>query len=409
MERADIVVIGAGAAGLMAAIWAGRTEPGARIVALDGARKLGAKILVSGGGRCNVTHERVEAADFAGSTRPAIAKVLRRFDVAHTVSFFREAGVTLKREESGKLFPESDSARSVLDALLAAAGQAGVTLAHPCRVTHLRREDEGYRVGGDWGELEAGRVILATGGKSLPKSGSDGGGYNMALQLGHSLTDHIGPALVPLTLPHGHYLCSLSGISAKATLELWSATGKRILAFTNSVLCTHFGLSGPAVMDMSRYYLEAVREDPGAKLTINWLPDLSSEAFDHELQRLGRVRPLAHLRRKLPNRLASTLVANAGAGGADLTRTQRLALVKHATRSVLPIAGDRGFNYAEVTAGGVPLRELKLERMESRLSPGLFLCGEICDVDGHIGGFNFQWAWASGHVAGTAAGQAGPP
>jgi len=408
IERADIVVIGAGAAGLMAAIWAGRTQPGAQIVALDGARKLGAKILVSGGGRCNVTHERVEAAEFAGSTRPAIAKVLRRFDVSQTMAFFRELGVTLKREESGKLFPESDSARSVLDALLTAARQAGVTLAFPCRVTLLRREGEGYRAGGDWGELEARLVILATGGMSLPKSGSDGGGYRIAQQLGHSLTSHIWPALVPLTLPPGHFLCGLSGISATATLDLWSATGKRILAFTNSVLCTHFGLSGPAVLDMSRYYLETVREDPGAKLTINWLPELSSEAFDRELQRLGRMSPLAHLRRKLPNRLAAALVASAGVDGANLTRAQRLALVRQATRQELPVVGDRGFNYAEVTAGGVPLRELKLERMESRLSPGLFLCGEICDVDGRIGGFNFQWAWASGHVAGTAAGGTTP-
>jgi hypothetical protein len=406
MERVDIVVIGAGAAGLMAAIWAGRTQSGDRIVALDGARKLGAKILISGGGRCNVTHERVEAADFAGSTRPAIAKVLRRFDVAQTVAFFGDMGVTLKREESGKLFPTTDSARTVLEALLIAARQAGVSLADPCRVTRLLPEGEGYRVGGDWGDLWARRVILATGGKSLPKSGSDGGGYRLAQSLGHSLTPHLLPALVPLTLPRGHFLCALSGISSPATLELWSATGKRIRAFTDSVLCTHFGLSGPAVLDMSRYYLEVCRQDPGTKLTINWLPDLSSEAFDRELQRLGRTGPLPYLRQRLPNRLAAALVANARAGEASLTRTQRLALVSQVTRNELPVVGHRGFNYAEATAGGVPLRELKLDRMESRLSPDLFLCGEICDVDGRIGGFNFQWAWASGYVAGVAAGQA---
>src|SRR5438445_764428 len=189
---ADLIVVGAGAAGLMAALWAARTDPSRRVVLLDGARVLGAKILVSGGGRCNVTHHHVDETAFAGSTRAAIRKVLRRFDVARTVAFFRELGVELKREETGKLFPVTDRARTVLDALVGAVRTAGVELRHPWRVTTAERESDGFRLASGAGEtLRAARVLLATGGMSLPKTGSDGGGYALARTLGHSLTPRI--------------------------------------------------------------------------------------------------------------------------------------------------------------------------------------------------------------------------
>ncbi|MCG3157238.1 MAG: hypothetical protein DKINENOH_03870 [bacterium] len=402
----DLAIIGAGAAGLMAGIWAGRTQPEQEIVMLDGAAKLGAKILISGGGRCNVTHAQVETQDFCGSTPPAIAKVLRRFEVAQTVAFFRELGVELKQEESGKLFPVTDSARTVLQALLQAAQRSKVKLLHPRRVDSVQRLAVGFLLRGSWGETAARRLVLATGGKSLPKTGSDGHGYAIAQALGHTLTP-IQPALVPLLLPRAHFLCSLSGLTLPATLELRSATGKRLKTITGSTLCTHFGLSGPAVLDMSRHYLAAQRAASGVTLQINWWPERSFEQLEQELQQPGRATVLAHLRRGLPERLARGLCDEAGLAaettGSELTRGQRFTLARLVTQMPLPITGDRGFNFAEVTAGGVPLRELHLQRMESRVCPGLFLCGEICDVDGRIGGFNFQWAWASGHVAGVSA------
>lgn len=402
----DLAIIGAGAAGLMAGIWAGHTRPELEIVMLDGAVKLGAKILISGGGRCNVTHAQVEAQDFCGSTPPAIAKVLRRFEVAQTVAFFRQLGVELKQEESGKLFPVTDSARTVLQALLQAVQRTKVKLLHPRRVDSVQRLAAGFLLRGSWGEMTARRLVLATGGKSLPKTGSDGHGYALAQALGHTLTP-IQPALVPLLLPRGHFLCSLSGMTLPTTLELRSATGKRLKTITGSTLCTHFGLSGPAVLDMSRHYLAAQRAARGVTLQSNWWPERSFEQLEQELQLLGRVTVLTHLRRGLPERLARRLCDQAGLAaeitGSALTRIQRVTLARLVTQMPLPITGDRGFNFAEVTAGGVPLRELHLERMESRVCPGLFLCGEICDVDGRIGGFNFQWAWASGHVAGVSA------
>jgi predicted Rossmann fold flavoprotein len=408
-EQADIVIVGAGAAGLMAAIWAGRTNPGRTIIVQDGAKTLGAKILVAGGGRCNVTHDEVNVDAYAGSSPNAIRKVLHRFDVPETVEFFHEIGVTLKREETGKLFPTTDSARTVLDALLGAARKSGVQLQYPRRVeTITRTPEDKFCIQGTWGEIKTAHLILATGGRSLPKSGSDGHGYAIAQALGHQLTRRIFPALVPLTLPRDHFICSLSGLTLPTTLELRSGTGKRLIAFTDSTLCTHFGLSGPSVLDFSRYYIDAQFTDPGASAFINWLPGTTTEHIEQELQRLGKKSPFRHLDKYLPERLIHALFHEAGVptnmAGDQLTREARKAVARVCTQLPLPITGNRGYTYAEVTAGGIPLSQIYLERMESRVCPGLHLCGEICDVDGRIGGYNFQWAWTSGYVAGISAG-----
>jgi predicted Rossmann fold flavoprotein len=413
-ERVDVAVVGAGAAGLMAAIQARRSQPERRILLLDGARTLGAKILVSGGARCNVTHHEVDESAFAGSSPKAIRKVLRRFGVAETVAFFRDLGVALKQEETGKLFPTTDRARTVLDALLRAARDAGVEIRHPWRVTALGSAGGDFRLGSaEGGTLLAGRVVMATGGRSLPKSGSDGGGYGLVRGLGHSLTPRIFPGLVPLTLPRDHVLCGLSGLSAPATLEVRTAAGRRLISYTGSTLCTHFGLSGPAVLDVSRHYTAARLEDGGTRLVASWLPGETAEDVERALRDMGPQTIGRFLGRRLPERLAGALCAAAGVDGSQpghrLPREARRALVRALTAMDLPVTGDRGFDVAEVTAGGVPLAELHLGTMESRLRPGLWLCGEICDVDGRVGGFNFQWAWASGYVAGVSVGAARSP
>jgi hypothetical protein len=410
MEMDDVLIVGGGAAGLMAGVWAGRTAPGRAMTILDGAPKLGAKILVAGGGRCNVTHDTVSADQYAGASPNAIKKVLQRFDVPQTVEFFRELGVELKREATGKLFPVTNKARTVLDALMSAAQDAGVMITHMCRVDTIQRKADGlFEVQGTWGERRAAKVILATGGKSLPKTGSDGHGYQLAMSLGHSVTARIFPALVPLLLPDGHFIRTLSGITLLAQFTLWSQSGKKLKSFTDSTLCTHFGLSGPAVLDISRYYAEA-RSREAATLTINWLPQYTTEALDATLQALGKTSVSRFLSDLLPERLARALcdqvAFNSDILGGQLPRETRRLLTKAVTAMRLPIVGDRGFNYAEVTAGGVPLTEVRLETMESRVCPGLYLCGELCDVDGRIGGYNFQWAWASGFVAGCSAARA---
>jgi predicted Rossmann fold flavoprotein len=424
-RRADIAIIGSGAAGLFAAIWAGRAarESGAnlRIVALDGARRLGAKILVAGGGRCNVTHHAVDETAYAGSSRNAIKNVLRRFDVPRTVAFFEELGVTLKREDTGKLFPTTDDAHTVLDALLRAAREAGVELMYPWRVGSLRREGDVFVLkrepsdgdsasgGAAPNEIRARRIVLAAGGKALPRSGSDGAGYEFARSLGHSVTRTF-PALVPLTLSdesNGRWIKDLSGLTLPATIDLLSGTGKKLISFTNSTLCTHFGLSGPSVLDISRYYNDARHTDPAARLTINWLPGMTFDTADAWLAEANKSTLLRRLSENLPERLARALCTSAHADPAaqigNLKRDIRREVARRVVATDLPVTGDRGFTHAEVTAGGVPLSEVHLDTMESRTCPGLHLCGEILDVDGRIGGFNFQWAWASGYAAGIGA------
>lgn len=407
----DLLIVGAGAAGLFASIHAGRAcrEQGAglSVVAVDSARKLGAKILVAGGGRCNVTHRAVEASDYAGSTPAAIRKVLKQFGVASVVAFFADAGVELKQEETGKLFPVSDSARTVLSALVQEAAAAGVQVVHPARVlavTPPQTPGSRFRVETEGGAIATRRLLLATGGRSLPKSGSDGSGFAIAASLGHQLTDPILPSLVPLVLKDGHFIRSLSGLTLPTRLTLTTPSGKQICSAEGSTLCTHQGLSGPAVLDVSRHYLLAKHADPEVRLLINWLPDTPAEQLDQALRDARGRGSLAVLRTFLPERLARVLCEEAGTAAAgDLSKDQRRRLVRLVSEMVLPVVGDRGFSVAEATAGGVPLREVRLESMESRLCPGVHLAGEVLDVDGRIGGFNFQWAWASGFVAGTSA------
>jgi predicted Rossmann fold flavoprotein len=386
-DKYDVAVIGAGAAGLMAAIAASRA--GARVVAIDSAKRIGAKILISGGGRCNVTNEVVTAADFNGS-RNAIAKVLRTFDVSSTIAFFEELGVTLKREETGKLFPVSNRARDVVDALLRAA--EGVEIVTGMRVESI---EPGFVING---EIRADRVILAAGGRSVPKTGSDGSGYELVRALGHTVTPTF-PALVPLVVEKGHWITELSGISVDAELAVKSPTGRILHRHRGSMLFTHFGLSGPVVLDISRHWIT----NQPATLSANFLPGETFESVDASLITAANRNPHATIGSVLrfPDRLIARLAPETTLG--RLSKDERRRIVRDLVDFTLPVIRDRGFEYAEVTAGGVPLSEIDVSTMQSRICPNLYLCGEILDVDGRIGGFNFQWAWASGRLAGVSA------
>ena len=408
-QETDVAVVGVGAAGLFAATWAGRTQAESgrplSVVGIDGVRKLGAKILVSGGGRCNVTHWRVDERDFAGSTAPAIRKVLGRFPVEKTIAFFASAGVAFYREaDTGKLFPESDSARSILDALLREADAAGVRLVHPAKVTHIERDGDRFGLDTSAGTVSARKVILCTGGKSLPKSGSDGSGFALASMLGHSITAPVVPALVPLVLPADHFIRAITGLALPCRFTLLSSQGKPVATSVGSTLCTHTGLSGPATLDISRHWLVSRDTEPGARLLLDWLPDTPADGVEQMLLGSGAKGALPVLRQHLTERLVRQLCTAADAPPTgDLPREARRRLVSAVKGLELPVVGDRGFTIAEATAGGVPLSEVRLDTMESRICPGLHFAGEVLDVDGRIGGFNFQWAWASGFVAGTAA------
>jgi predicted Rossmann fold flavoprotein len=396
----DIAVIGAGAAGLTAAIFAGLTAPDVRVVALDGARRIGAKILISGGGRCNVTNEALTPEDFNGN-RNTIGKVLRTFPVEETIAWFREMGVTLEREERGKLFPTTNRAQTVLDALLFAARKTEIVTG--CRVEEILPRDGRFIVETTAEPYIARRVILSTGGQSVPKTGSDGGGYVIARALGHEVTE-VFPALVPLVIESGHWATSLSGTSAGVELAVRTPSGRVITRQRGAMLFTHFGISGPVALDISRHWITAQRLEGRGVLTVNFLPGETFQSAEKllldQMNRNPRASLASALRGRLPERLLTAVGGGESLPLSAMGRSQRRQIVHSLVALPLPVVRDRGFDYAEVTAGGVPLTEIVPSTMASRRCDGLFLCGEILDVDGRIGGFNFQWAWASGRLAG---------
>jgi predicted Rossmann fold flavoprotein len=410
-----IAIVGAGAAGLATAIFAARRGAREPIVLLDGAARPGAKILVSGGSRCNVTNAVVTEGDFQGSPPHLVRRVLKAFGVADTVAFFREIGVTLHEEEGGKLFPDGNRSRDVLEALLREVRRAGVTLRPAERVAAVEPSADGFVVRTARGAIEASRVVLATGGLSLPKTGSDGAGLAFARAFGHTVVPTT-PALVPLVL-EGAFHARLSGVAHEVELTV-RRRGSGAVRRRGALLWTHFGVSGPVALDVSRAWLRAQVEDAEpAVLEANLAPGASFESFERGLldraasnPRLGLARALSAV---LPGAVAKAVVEEAGLAPdvalGRLPRDARRGLVRAVVSRTLAVRGSRGYAFAEATAGGVPLAEVDTRTMESRLEGGLHLAGEMLDVDGRIGGFNFQWAWSSAWVAagGLAAGSPG--
>jgi hypothetical protein len=387
------------------------------VLLLEGQPKPGAKILASGGSRCNLTHHQVLPQNFNGGSPRVIARLLRELDAGAAREFFEELGVPTKLEPTGKVFPVSDSAVTVRDALLRAAREAGVELRCGARVAALERGGAGhpFAVRLEDGEtLRAPRVALATGGLSYPSTGSRGDGLAWAAALGHTIVPTV-PALVPLTTDDAD-AHALSGLTLECGLLLRRGEGGReIRRVGGSFLFTHFGCSGPAPLDLSRHFLRARAEGP-AWVEASWLPGRSFEEVDGALrsarERDPRRAAESLLAELVPRRLAEAVADRAGlarAGGAGgarlggLSRETRQRLARLITAWPLQVTGTLGYEKAEVTAGGVDLSEVNPSTMESRKAPGLYLCGEVLDVDGALGGFNFQWAWSSGFVAGRGA------
>ena len=393
-EPLPIVVIGAGAAGTVAAIFAAGGP--SRVLLLERTRDGGRKILVSGGGRCNVLPSELAPARFVTASSPnTLRKMLLSWPLAEQRRFFEEdVGVPLAlEEETGKLFPVSNRARDVRDGLLRLAARRGVETVFDADVEDLFPSDGSWVVRlQDARVIRSSAVILATGGLSLPGTGSDGTGLRIARRLGHTIHETY-PALTPLTAePHRHK--PLAGVSLEIALE----AGK--FRTRGGFLFTHRGYSGPAVLDISHL---AVRSR--MPIHVSWTPT-GPEEWDRRL-REGTGAVATPLRRALPDRLADTLLAEAGVDPGrplpQLRREERRKLVDLLTRYPLPWTGDEGYRKAEVTGGGVALNEVDPRTLQSRLHPGLFLCGEILDAFGPIGGHNFAWAWATGRAAGMGA------
>ena len=405
-------MIGAGAAGFMAAIFAARPDTGAgggaprRVLLLERTRDGGRKILMSGGGRCNVLPSELAPSRFVTASSPnTLKKLLLSWPLPEQRRFFEEdlAIPLALEEETGKLFPVSNKSHDVRDRLRAYAEQCGVEMRPESYVTGLVPANAGWRVrlaGGS--ETEASAVIIATGGLSVPATGSDGTGLTIVRDLGHTIHDTYA-ALTPLTADPHRYL-ALTGISLPVTIEAPGSRGK--LVTKGGFLFTHKGYSGPSVLDVSHLaVLSRAGGGPAQKLFVRWTA-LGAEQWDERLREADGTM-LSTLREYLPARLAESLLEDAGVEGSvtrsRLKREERARIVETLTRHPLYWTGDEGYKRAEVTGGGVALNEVDPRTMESRLHPGLFLCGEILDAFGPIGGYNFAWAWATGRAAGLGA------
>lgn len=401
-----IVIVGGGAAGLMAAIWA--ATPDTDVLILERNATPGRKILISGGGRCNVLPATLRADLFTTtSSANSLKNMLAAWSLAAQITFFEEVlGVRLKLEaDSDKYFPVSDRAAEVVTALVAEARQRGARLRPQASVESVTRTDEAWQIRLEHGEvIEADALIIATGGLSVPKTGSDGTGLRLLETMGHTIHP-LYPALTPLlTNARRHH--ALAGISK--TVTLFAPKGdsiKKGTQRTRGFLFTHRGYSGPAIMDLSHHAVLA--QDPTRQpLWVQWT-ELDAAAWEAKLQDAAPTRLIFNLvRAHLPERLTEMIVREAGASErtvATLRREERAALLKLLTRYPLPYSGDEGYQKAEVTGGGVALGEINPRTMESRLHPSLFLCGEVLDAFGPIGGYNFAWAWVTGRSAGLGA------
>ena len=396
-----VVIVGAGAAGLLAAITAARA--GAQVLLLETRRAPGAKIRASGGGRCNVLPSRVTLADFCttGSSN-TLRNILFSWPHDAVQRFFADdLGIALKTEATGKMFPASDDAREVVAALIEAAQAAGVTFAYGARVTRMSHMSHMWRLETEQGVVMAQNVIMAAGGLSLPKSGSDGAGWAMARELGHTLAPTY-PALVPLCTGDTRWQ-ALAGLSTPVRLQAVRA-GRVVAEEGGPMLFTHRGFSGPAVLDISRWF--TAPDASGTTLHVNWGDQNWGELCLQGRQASPSLALGSWLRQRLPKRLVETMGTIYGldltARLCDLTRAQRLQTVAALAQAPLSIAGSEGYRTAEVTGGGVLLSEVRVKTLESRIAPGLYLAGEMLDALGRLGGYNFLWAWVTGRRAGLA-------
>ena len=389
MDAFDVVVIGAGAAGMMCAIEAGRR--GRRVLIIDHAKAPGEKIRISGGGRCNFTNRHAAPGAFLSANPRFCISALSRYDPGDFIALVERHGIAWHEKTLGQLFCD-DSARQIVEMLRTEMRDAGVTLRLGVSAQGVGRSGDGFAMTIDGTHVASHSLVIATGGKSIPKMGATGFGYDIARQFGLNIVG-TRPALVPLTFETGllQRLAPLTGVS----LDVGVRCGKA--RFEEAMLFTHRGLSGPAILQISSYWRE------GEAIEIDMAPGQDVfEVLKAAKGERGRQAVATVLAEILPRRVAQLLAeANGAAGAWAETSDQTLRRIGEATNAwrVKPV-GSEGYRTAEVTLGGVDTRDLDSRTMEARQVPGVYFIGEVVDVTGWLGGYNFQWAWASGWCAG---------
>ena len=391
MDQFDVVVIGAGAAGMMCAAEAGKR--GRSVLILDHAAKPGEKIRISGGGRCNFTNLNAAPGNFISQNPSFAISALRRYTQRDFIALVERYGIAYHEKTLGQLFCDGSS-KQIIDLLLSEMRQGNVELRLSTSVESVEKAPEGFALKLTQGAVQCRSVVVATGGKSIPKMGATGFGYDLAQQFGLKIVE-TRPALVPLTLEPTllERLAPLAGVSVDAVV------GCRKTTFAEAMLFTHRGLSGPAILQISSYWRE------GDEIVLSMLPcvNLFEELRAARAQN-GRQALHTALSAFLPKRLAQ-LIAETEKGPANLAdySDKRLRTIDEAVnRWRFKPAGSEGYRTAEVTLGGVDTRELDSRTMEAKAVPGLYFIGEVVDVTGWLGGYNFQWAWSSGWCAGQA-------
>jgi predicted Rossmann fold flavoprotein len=388
----DVIVLGAGAAGIMAAIEAGKR--GRSVLVVDHAQNPGEKIRISGGGRCNFTNVNTRPDRFiSGNPRFAIS-ALARYTPDRFIALVKGYGIAFHEKTLGQLFCDGSSAQ-IVNLLTTELGKAGVTLALTTTIEAVEKTESGFALRLSTGPVTCTSLVVATGGKSIPKMGATGFGYQLAAQFGLVVTE-TRPALVPLTFePMAlQRLQPLAGISAAVTV---ATNGKR---FAEALLITHRGLSGPAILQASSYWRE------GDAISINWLPSLpvldTLRAARQQTPRLALQTVLAaHLSKRLAQMLGEDIELDGQIG--DMSDIKLKAAAEKLRKWTVKPVSSEGYRTAEVTLGGVDTTGLDSTTMAARTVPGLYVIGEVVDVTGWLGGYNFQWAWASGWAAGQVA------
>ena len=416
----DLIIVGAGAAGLMAATRA--AELGCRTLLLEKNSKVGVKILMSGGTRCNITHATNQqgiADAFAAFDRKQagfLRSALAALPPEKVVELIESEGVATKVEDTGKIFPVSNRAIDVRDALLRRCEKPGVDLAVGAAVTEIEKVATGFIVKTSEQHFASSKLLITSGGQSYPGCGTTGDGYVWARQFGHNVVNPV-PALTPITTDE-QWVKDLQGITLPDAMlaivrtdplrESHGYSPKHFLASRrSSVLFTHFGFSGPAALDISRT-ITLNTDRKTLRLVCDFLPTLGFEDFLSQLtddcRGAGRSNVAAIVQDLLPNRLAAAVIDRVGVPAAkravELSRTEIRGLARMIKGTIVPISGTLGFQKAEVTAGGVSLNEIDSRTMQSRIVDGLYFAGEVLDLDRPIGGYNFQAAFSTGWLAG---------
>ena len=404
-KRYDILIVGGGASGMVAAITAARLGSGVLVV--ERMRRVGKKLLATGNGRCNLTNTQLDVAHYHG-TRPAFALgALSQFGLDRTLSFFRELGVAPRVEDEGKVYPASGQASSVLDVLRYEMERLGVESVCDQSVQVIDTDGDGFRaVCTDGAAFESSRVILATGGKSAPNLGSNGGGYKIARALGHTIVEPF-PALVQVRLD-SPYLKRLKGLKIEGQAEAL-VEGESRQTERGELLFTEYGISGPPILELSRIVSERARDGQPTTLRLGLFPDATQDELVEMIASRVAAGPGKSVAFSfvglLHKRLIPVVLREAGLGDTDrecgaLSKREIGSIAERLLDWRIPCAGVQSWMHSQVTAGGVDVREVDRRTLESRIVPGVYLVGELLDVDGDCGGYNLQWAWSSGYVAG---------